>query len=85
MFLILIKFNRNIWSTFYSNKIVTAFASLYVKIHSLIMFFFTPTLNRQNAVINIKKYEPTIQNYLQLAKHLTDLFVQKAKYESAFN
>lgn len=85
IFLILLKFNRNIWTMFYDHKLVTAFASLYIKLHSLVIFFLTPSLERQNVLVNLRKYEPTILNYLQVTKRITDLFVEKTKYESAFN
>ena len=85
MFLILLKFNRNIWTMFYEHKLVTSFSSLFIKMHSLLTFFFTPSLARQNALITLKKYELTTQNYLQVVKHITDLFIHKIKYESAFN
>ena len=70
---------------FYEHKLVTSFSSLFIKMNSLLLFFLTPTLARQNSLITFKKYETTIQNYLQVTKHITDLFVHKMKYESAFN
>ena len=48
--------------------------------HSLLSFFLTPTLPRQNTLITFRRYENTIQDYLQVTKHITDLFVHKVKY-----
>jgi len=85
MILAILKLNKNIWTVLYEFKFVPAFATLYLKIHSLLKFFLTPSLERQNAIVDIKVYERLVNNYLQVLKHLTDIFICKCKYESAFN
>lgn len=44
VFLAILKLNKNIWTVFYEYKFVPAFATLYLKLHSLLKFFLTPSL-----------------------------------------
>lgn len=44
MILSILKLNKNIWTVLYEFKFVPAFATLYLKIHSLLKFFLSPSL-----------------------------------------
>jgi hypothetical protein len=44
VFTAILSLNKNIWTLLYEYKFVPAFATLYLKIHSLLKFFLTPSL-----------------------------------------
>lgn len=85
IFLLLSDYNKNIWTAFYENKLISGFASLLNKLSNLILFFLQQTPNRWTAYAATKSYLPTFDNYLTVAKHVLAIIAKKCRYEAAYN
>lgn len=85
IFLVLCDYNKNIWTTFYENKLVSGFSSLLNKVSSLLIFFLSHSPDRWTSYASIKSYLGTIDNYLTVVKHILMLMSKKCRYESAYN
>jgi hypothetical protein len=85
IFLILCDYNKNIWTTFYENKLISGFASLLNKVSNLLLFYLQHSPNRWTAYASTKSYLHTVDNYLTVTKHVLMLMAKKCRYESAYN
>lgn len=85
IFLVLCDYNKNIWTTFYENKLIGGFASLNNKVSSLLIFYLTHTPNRWTSYTSMKNYLQTVDNYLTVVKHILMLMAKKCRYEAAYN
>jgi hypothetical protein len=80
IFLVLCEYNKNIWTTFYENKLVNGLSSLLNKVSSLLVFFLSHSANRWTAFTTMKSYLGTIDNYLAVVKHILMLMTKKCRY-----
>ena len=85
IFLVLCDYNKNIWTTFYENKLINGLSSLLNKVSSLLIFYLGNTANRWTAYASMKNYLATIDNYLTVVKHIMMLMAKKCRYEAAYN
>lgn len=85
IFLVLCDYNKNIWTTFYENKLVSGFSSLLNKVSGLLIFYLSHSPNRWTSYTTMKSYLPIVDNYLTVVKHILMLMSKKCRYESAYN
>jgi len=85
IFLVLCDYNKNIWTTFYENKLVNGLSSLLNKVSNLMIFFLSQSSNRWTTYAAMKNYLGTLDNYLSVVKHALMLMAKKCRYESAYN
>lgn len=85
IFLILCEYNKNIWTTFYENKLISGFSSLLNKVSNLLLFYLDHSANRWTSYANAKSYLQNLDNYLTVTKHVLMLMAKKCRYESAYN
>lgn len=85
IFIVLCRYNRNIWTSYYEHKLTNGFAVLFNKICYLLSFMLSKTVDMEYAATEMQHRNKLISGYLDVANRLLVLFVDKVRYESAFN
>lgn len=85
IFCVLCKYNRTIWTSYYENKLTNGFAVLFNRINFLAVFMLRKSVDMEYAATELQQRNKLVANYLSVANHLLILFVDKMRYETAFN
>lgn len=85
VFVVLCRYNRNIWTSYYEHKLTNGFAVLFNRMCYLLSFMLTKTVDMEYASTELQHRSKLISGYLDVINRLLMLFVDKTRYESAFN
>lgn len=85
IFVVLCHYNRNIWTSYYEHKLTNGFAVLFNKLCYLLSFMLSKTIDMEYSSTEMQHRARLIGCYLDVACRLLTLFVDKLRYESAFN
>ena len=60
VFLVLADFNRNIWTLYYENKLISGLTSLFGKVSSLLLFLLGDSPDKWTTLAALRVYQPLI-------------------------
>ncbi len=73
----ILSYNKNVWVLFYENKLVCGFAVLFLRLGNMVRFLLQSSLQREIVLLNLKKSQITMENYLNVLLRLMQIIVQK--------